>query len=122
MKFTADRPFADPEKAARKLIDIASTVETVQDGRVHIELINMPFLQAGGSADEYRAGIARAIANGWFWRHESGLYVKFTRAGADLFACTDGGASFEQPISLPTPNAWHVNYASDYITKPSAKI
>jgi hypothetical protein len=86
MKFAAERPFADPEKAARKLIDIASTVEPVQDGRVHIELINTPFLQAGGSADEYRAGLARAVANGWLWRHESGVYVKFTPAGADLFA------------------------------------
>jgi hypothetical protein len=86
MKFAAERPLADPEKAARKLIDIASTVEPVQDGRVHIELINTPFLQAGGSADEYRAGLARAVANGWLWRHESGVYVKFTPAGADLFA------------------------------------
>ena len=86
MKFAADRPFADPEKAARKLIEIASTVEPVQDGRIPIELVNMPFLQAGGSADEYRAGIARAVTNGWLWRHESGVYVKFTPAGADLFA------------------------------------
>jgi len=60
MKFAADRPFAEPEKAARKLIEIASTVEPV--------------------------GIARAIANGWLWRHESGVYVKFTPAGAELFA------------------------------------
>ena len=63
--------FADPERAARKLIEIASTVEPVQDGRIHIEPINMPFLQAGGSADEYRAGLARASANGWLWQHES---------------------------------------------------
>jgi hypothetical protein len=34
MKFTTDRPFADPEKAARKLIEIANTVEAVQDGRI----------------------------------------------------------------------------------------
>lgn len=86
MKFANAHPFAEPEKAAHKLIEIASTVETVQDGRIHIELINAPFLQAGGSADEYRAGVARAVANGWFWRHESGVYVKFTQVGADLFA------------------------------------
>jgi len=86
MKFAVDRPFAEPEKAARKLIEIANAAEAVQDGRIHIELINTPFLQAGGSADEYRAGIARAFANGWLWRHESGGYVKFTSAGADLFA------------------------------------
>jgi hypothetical protein len=29
---------------------------------------------------------ARAIAQGWFWRHESGTYVKFTDSGAALFA------------------------------------
>jgi hypothetical protein len=31
MKFTSDRPFGDPEKAARKLIEIANSVEAVQD-------------------------------------------------------------------------------------------
>ena len=33
-----------------------------------------------------RAGIERAIAKGWLWWHESGTYVKFTDAGAELFA------------------------------------
>jgi len=33
-----------------------------------------------------RAGIARAIALGWLWRHASGTYVKFTDSGAALFA------------------------------------
>jgi hypothetical protein len=28
----------------------------------------------------------RAIAQGWLWRHESGTYVKFSEAGAALFA------------------------------------
>jgi hypothetical protein len=27
-----------------------------------------------------------AIALGWLWRHESGTYVKFTPAGAEMFA------------------------------------
>jgi hypothetical protein len=39
----------------------------------------------GGSAD-FRAGIERAIALGWLWRHESGTYVKFTDSSAALFA------------------------------------
>ena len=51
-----------------------------------IELINAAFLQAGGSPDEYRADIERAISKGWLWRHESGTYVKFTPVGAELFA------------------------------------
>jgi hypothetical protein len=49
-------------------------------------LINLPFLRAGGSPDEYRAGLERAIANGWLWQHESGVYVKFTQAARTLFA------------------------------------
>ena len=87
MKYAGDRPFADPEIAARKLVEIASTVEPVQDGRIHIEKINGPFLYShGGSPAEYGAGLALAIAQGWLWRHESGVYVKFTPAGAELFA------------------------------------
>jgi hypothetical protein len=45
-----------------------------------------PFSPLAGSPAEYRAGIERAIANGWLWRHESGTYVKFTDVGAELFA------------------------------------
>ena len=86
MKLTTDRPFADPEKAARKLVELANTVETIRDGRVLIELINLPFLREGGSPAEYGAGLHRAIAKGWLLKHESGTYVKFTPAGADLFA------------------------------------
>jgi hypothetical protein len=86
MKYVDGRPFADPDAAARKLIEIANVTEPVQDGRLYVERINAAFLQAGGSPDEYRAGIGRAIANGWLWQHESGTYLKFTPAGAALFA------------------------------------
>ncbi|WMT79396.1 hypothetical protein [Bradyrhizobium sp. Ash2021] len=86
MKLTTDRPFADPEKAGRKLLEIANATEAVQDGRIHIEKINGPFLKAGGSPAEYGAGLKLAIERGWLWLHESGTYVKFTPAGAELFA------------------------------------
>jgi hypothetical protein len=33
MKFTTDRLLADPDVAARKLVEIANAVEAVQDGR-----------------------------------------------------------------------------------------
>ena len=59
MKFAARRPFADPDVAARKLVEIANDVEAVQDGRIYIERVNAPFLAAGGSADDFRAGIER---------------------------------------------------------------
>jgi hypothetical protein len=85
-KFVATRPFADPDAAARKLIEIANGVEAVQDGRIYIKRVNAPFLAAGGNGDDFRAGIERAIALGWIWMHESGTYVKFTDSGAPLFA------------------------------------
>jgi hypothetical protein len=72
VKFVAGRLLADPDAAARKLVEIANATEAVQDGRLYIELINCAFLAAGGSPAEYRAGLERAIAQGWLWRHESG--------------------------------------------------
>jgi hypothetical protein len=87
MKYVADRPFADPEAAARKLIELANAFEPVQDGRIYIEKINEPFLyQLKGTPTEYKAGIDLAIARGWLILHQSGTYVKFTEAGAALFA------------------------------------
>jgi hypothetical protein len=86
VKFVAERPLADPDAAARKLVEIANATEAVQDGRIYIELVNAAFLAAGGTPAEYRAGLERAIAQGWLWRHESGTYVKFTPVGAELFA------------------------------------
>ena len=78
MNFATERPFADPDKAARKLLELANAVEADRDQRIAIELINLPFLRAGGSADEYRAGIDLAMAKGWLVRHGSGIFVKFT--------------------------------------------
>jgi hypothetical protein len=87
MKFATDRPYSDPEKAARKLVEIADGVEAVQDGRIFIELINWPFLsELKGTPADYKAGLDLAIDRGWLWLHESGTYVKFTPAGAELFA------------------------------------
>ena len=87
MNFVERRPFADPEVAARKIIEIAHGVEAAQDGRIHIEKINGPFLyQLKGTPAECKAGLDRAISNGWLWQHESGTYVKFSESGAMLFA------------------------------------
>ena len=84
MKFVERQPLADPDAAARKLIEIANGVAAVQDGRIYIERVNEPFLANGGSGEQFRAGIERAIALGWLWRHESGTYVRFTDSGAVL--------------------------------------
>ena len=85
MKFSPDRSYSAPEKAARKILEISNAVETVQDGRIHIEKINGPFLfREKGTPAEYGAGLDLAIARSWLWLHESG--TKFTQTGADLFA------------------------------------
>lgn len=97
MQYATDRPFAEPEAAARKLVEIAHAAESYMDGRIPIEIINAPFLKAGGSPCEYGAGLQVAIAKGWLWRHESGVYVKFTPAGAELFARDRLAASFLRP-------------------------
>jgi len=87
MKYVNDRPFADPEKAARKLLEIANSVEVAQDGRIYIELINGPFLyREKGTPAEYKAGLDLAVERGWLELHESGTFVKLTQGGADLFA------------------------------------
>ena len=64
MKYAATRPYSDPEKAARRLLEIANTVEPVQDDRIHIEKSNGPFLKEGGRPAEYGAGLAVAISRG----------------------------------------------------------
>ena len=80
-------PLADPEKAARRLLEHAHAFEPSQDGRIYIEKLNGPFLYADrGSPAEYSAGLKLAIEQGWLEIHDSGTYVKFTAAGADLFA------------------------------------
>jgi hypothetical protein len=87
MKYTAERPFADPDKAARRLMEHARAFEPVQEGRIYIEKINGPFLfGVKGTPAEYAAGLNRAIALGWLVLHESSTFVRFTQSGADLFS------------------------------------
>jgi hypothetical protein len=86
-KFVEAKPLSDPATAARKLIEIASGVEAVQDGRIHIEKVNGPFLfEIKGTPAQYRAGLNYAIERGWIEMHRSGTFIRFTQAGAELFA------------------------------------
>jgi hypothetical protein len=74
----------DPDHAARKLIANAGGGGS---GRPHLHRrVNGPFLEEGGTPDQFRAALTLAIKLGWLWLHESGTYVKFTAAGAELFA------------------------------------
>jgi hypothetical protein len=73
---------SDPEAAARKLIELAKSIEAVQDGRIHIEKINPPFLsRLKASGAEFGAGIKHAVDQGWLELHESGTYVRLLSGG-----------------------------------------
>jgi len=67
LKLTSDRPFADPDKAARRLLEHAHAFEPIQDGRIYIEKINGPFLYIDrGCPAEFSAGLKLAIERaGW---------------------------------------------------------
>jgi hypothetical protein len=79
MKRAEVRPYSDPATAARKLVDLAAGVTPVQDGRIHIEKINYPFLYTlKASGAEFGAGIRCAVEKGWLELHESGTYVRLT--------------------------------------------
>ncbi|MHC2578256.1 hypothetical protein ACVI1J_009655 [Bradyrhizobium diazoefficiens] len=84
MKHAEIRPFADPQVAARKLLELAAGVEPV-DGRIHIEKINAPFLSKNGcqaTGAEFGAGLKFAIERGWLELHESGTFVRLIKAEA----------------------------------------
>jgi hypothetical protein len=86
MKHAEARPYADPEAAARKLLELAASVEPIND-RIHIEKINGPFLSKTGcnaSGLEFGAGIRYAIDRGWLDLHESGAYVRLLAPDGDV--------------------------------------
>ncbi|WP_029582933.1 hypothetical protein [Bradyrhizobium sp. URHD0069] len=86
MKFKENLPFATPEAAERKLLELANAIETDHAGRLSVAAINGQFREAGGSYEEYGAAVKAAVAHGWITAHPSGAYLMFTQAGAELFA------------------------------------
>ncbi len=62
MKFATVRTCADPDAAARKLVEMANSVEAIQDGRIYIELVH----EHKDAPAEYKAGLIwRSCAAGW---------------------------------------------------------
>ena len=88
MKFTVDPPYADLEKAARRLLEHAQAFEVIWDGPIYIENINGPFLFGDkGTRAEYKAGLDLMLTRGRLEIHESGTFVRFAQHNA-LF-CKD---------------------------------
>ncbi|WP_042001594.1 hypothetical protein [Streptomyces sp. AcH 505] len=84
----ADRDlYANPEAAARKLVELAAGIAPVQDGRIYIEKLNEPFLytlKANGA--EFDAGIKYAVEKEWLQLHMSGTFVRLLKGGRDMLA------------------------------------
>jgi hypothetical protein len=90
MEFVADHPLADPDIVARKLVEIASTIEPVQDVRIYIELVNLPFLRGGG--------IAGAIPRGDQASHREGMIrAARERHLPEVYAIRCGAVRVGQP-------------------------
>ena len=84
MKYATARLYADQEKAARRIVEIANAVEPIQ-GRIHIEKINEPLLSeiAPARPSTARASNSRSSAAG---SRCTGTLVTFAPAGVELFA------------------------------------
>jgi hypothetical protein len=83
LKLTADRPFADPDKAARRLLEHAHAFEPVQEGRIiSRRSTGLSCLATRARPGSTSAGLELAVTRGWLELHESGTYVRFTTTGA----------------------------------------
>jgi hypothetical protein len=83
MKFVQDRPFANPEAAARKLLELVLQQDIDVGQFTSIGKINRAFLDAGGSVLEYVAGCDCAIDSQWFKIDPSGSRIILLDAGAE---------------------------------------
>jgi hypothetical protein len=84
MKFAADRPYADPEAAARKLLELVLHSDIDVGQYTYVGKVNQDFLGAGGSVAEYVAGRDYAIAQRWFEFDRSKTRIVLLQAGSDL--------------------------------------
>jgi hypothetical protein len=84
MKFREERPFATPEAAARKLLEIMLSGDIDVGQYAYVGATNTAFLQAGGSVAEYSAGRDFAVSKGWIEIDPSGSRMILLQPGADL--------------------------------------
>jgi hypothetical protein len=74
-EFVEKRPYADPEAAARKLLEIVLAKDIDVGQYAYTGATNTAFMEAGGSVAEYTAGRDYAIANRWFEIDRSGTRI-----------------------------------------------
>jgi hypothetical protein len=74
-KHVKDRPYAKPEAAAARLLEIAKTLR-IDEGRMSIGERNGTFLRGGtANVEEYTAGRDKLIADGVIQIHECGGFI-----------------------------------------------
>jgi hypothetical protein len=74
-----------PDAAAKRLLEIANGIDA-PGGRIFVERVNAVFLNEGGEAYEYRAGIELLKRDSLIDMHDSGAFFRFTEKGAQRFA------------------------------------
>ena len=86
MKCIEDQPYAKPEAAARRLLEIASTAKA-DKGKIDVGTSQYSsFPVEGGQPNEYHTFIARLQAEDMINLHERGTYFMFSDKGAPRFA------------------------------------
>ena len=84
MKHISDRPFNDPEAAARKLVDLVrASITTSGLSHAYTGAVNLAFIRAGGTGGDYVAGRQYATAEKWFEIDRSGTRMVLLADGAE---------------------------------------
>ena len=84
MKYATDRPFAGPEAAARKLLDIVrASIAESRLPHAYTGATNTAFMRAGGSVDEYSVGMKHAAEQKWIEVDRSGTRIVLLPDGAE---------------------------------------
>ncbi|KZD20352.1 hypothetical protein [Tardiphaga robiniae] len=78
-KYAQDRPYAKPEAAAARLLEIAKTLR-IDEGRMSIGEWNGTFLRGGGNVAEYTIGRDKLVADGIIQIHECGGFIMWKTA------------------------------------------
>ncbi|SNS35515.1 hypothetical protein SAMN05216374_0951 [Tardiphaga sp. OK246] len=73
-KYVQARPYAQPDAAAARLLEIAKTLR-IDEGRMSVGDWNGSFLKGGGNVAEYTLGRDKLIADGVIVMHECGGFI-----------------------------------------------
>ncbi|SFL93758.1 hypothetical protein SAMN03159423_4521 [Bradyrhizobium sp. NFR13] len=98
-KFAKDRPYAKPDAAAARLLEIAKAIGADRRGMIPIGAWNATFLNRDkASAAEYALGRNQLIASGLIEMHASGGYIIWG-PNCDPADRTEMGEEFKLPAA-----------------------